>query len=198
MSTPEPELYQQNLFQAQKKMLKLFGGSFSLRTMDGRLLGYSKQKAFKLKEDIAVFADEAMSQKLLQIHADRVIDFAASYSVIDATTGQKVGSLRRKGWTSLLRDAWEILDDQGTVRGKVTEESEWKALLRRFVDWTTLFLPQTYLIEYDGKTVGQMKQNLLGIPPKFTVDLTADADGALPKPLAVATVILLLAVEGRQ
>ncbi len=43
-----------------------------------------------------------------------------------------------------------------------------------------------------------MKQNYLGIPPKFTIDLSQDTDGWLPRPLAVATVILLLAIEGRQ
>jgi hypothetical protein len=34
--------------------------------------------------------------------------------------------------------------------------------------------------------------------PKFIVDLSSDTEGLLPRPLAVAAVILLLAIEGRQ
>jgi hypothetical protein len=198
MPMPTAELYQHDQFLARKQIFKLLGAAFHLRTMDGKLLAYSKQKAFKLKEDIRVYEDEEQTVELLTIQADRVIDFAASYSVIDSRTGEKVGSLRRKGWSSLIRDTWEILDPSGQARGRVLEESQWKALLRRYVELTTLFLPQTYLIEYDGKPVGRMTQNLFGIPPKFTVDLSADADRSMPRPLAVATVILLLAVEGRQ
>ena len=165
--------------------------------MDGRLLAYSRQKAFKLREDIRVFADEAQTVELLNIQADSIIDFSAAYTVIDSQTGEHVGSLRRKGWSSLLRDSWELLDPEGIVRGRVIEDSAWKALCagpRR----GQLFLPQAFLIQVEGRTVATMKQNLLGIPPKFTIDLSPDTGGLLPRPLAVATVILLLAIEGRQ
>jgi len=54
------------------------------------------------------------------------------------------------------------------------------------------------MIQVDGQTVATMKQNFLGIPPAFTIDLSHDTDGQLPRPLAVAAVILLLAIEGRQ
>jgi hypothetical protein len=104
----------------------------------------------------------------------------------------------RKGWSSLFRDAWEILDPEGAVRGRVMEDSGWKAMLRRTLDWASIFLPQTYLIDVDGHSVATMRQNFLGIPPKFHVDLSEDRNGLLPRPLAIATVILLLAIEGRQ
>jgi hypothetical protein len=42
-----------------------------------------------------------------------------------------------------------------------------------------------------------MRQNHNVFVPKFFVDLSLDEQGLLPRPLAVATVILLLAVEGR-
>ena len=41
-----------------------------------------------------------------------------------------------------------------------------------------------------------MRQNFNPFVQKFHVDLTHDADGLLPRPLAVATVILLLADRG--
>ena len=78
------------------------------------------------------------------------------------------------------------------------EDSGWKAFARRMLDLAQFLLPQSYLIQVDGQTVATMKQNFLGLPPAFTIDLSRDTGGLLPRPLAVATVILLLAVEGRQ
>ena len=65
MSSTSAELYQHDVFQARRQLFKLLGAAFHLRTMDGRLLAYSKQKAFKLREDIRVFADEAQTVELL-------------------------------------------------------------------------------------------------------------------------------------
>ncbi len=198
MSSTSAEVYQHDVFQARRQLFKLLGAAFHLRTTDGRLLAYSKQKAFKLREDIRVFADEAQTVELLTIHADSIIDFSAAYKVIDSQSGEHVGSLRRKGWSSIFRDSWELLDSEGVVRGRVIEDSGWKAFARRMIDLAKFVLPQSYLIQVDGQTVATMKQNFLGIPPAFTIDLSHDTDGRLPRPLAVATVILLLAIEGRQ
>jgi uncharacterized protein YxjI len=198
MDTTIPELFLHDRFVARRKIFKLFGAAFHIYAEDGRLLAYSKQKAFKLKEDIRVYADEAMDDELLYIQADRVIDFSASYTVIDSRSGEHIGTLRRKGWSSLFRDSWEVLDADGNLRGKVLEDSSWKALLRRTVDLVSLFLPQTFILEVDGEPVATMKQNFFAIPPKFHVDLTHDTDDRLPRPLAVAAVVLLLAIEGRQ
>jgi hypothetical protein len=198
MSSIVPELFQHDQLVAKRQVFKLLGAAFRLTTPDGRLLAYSKQKAFKLREDIRVYADEEMTTELLYIQADRVVDFSAAYRVTDSQTGEPIGALRRKGWTSMVRDTWELLDPDGNVRGHVKEDSTWKAILRRTTDLASMLLPQTFLIQVDGQTVASMKQNFFGIPPKYTVDLSADGDGRLPRPLAVAAVILLLAVEGRQ
>jgi hypothetical protein len=198
MSATVPELYQHDRLMARKQVFKLLGAGFHLYTLDGQLLAYSKQKAFKLKEDIHVFADEEQTVELLNIKADRVIDFSAAYKVIDTTTGEVIGSLRRKGWTSIVRDSWEVLDPAGNVRAQILEDSQWKALVRRFVDWASLFMPQKFHIQVGEQVVGTLQQNYNIFVQKFNVDLSHDTDGLLPRPLAIAAVILLLAVEGRQ
>ncbi len=50
-----------------------------IRDGGGNLIGYCKQKMFKLKEDINIFADEGQTHLLYNIKADRVIDFSAKY-----------------------------------------------------------------------------------------------------------------------
>lgn len=198
MSTALPELYLHNTFLARRQVFKLFGAGFHIYADDGRLLAYSKQKAFRLKEDIRVYADEAMADEVLNIRADRIIDWSAAYQVFDGQTGEHYGTLRRKGWKSMWRDHWEILDDSGAIRGRVIEESGTWAFLRRLNEAVALFVPQAFLIEVGDVVVGVMKQHFNPFVQKYSVDLTHDTEGLLPRPLAVAAVILLLAIEGRQ
>jgi len=198
MSATIPELYRHDRFLARRQVFRLFGAGFTLHSLDGRVLASSLQKAFRLKEDIRVHDGEAGGAEILAIKADRVIDFGAAYRVEDSLTGDRIGSLRRKGWSSLFRDSWEILDSGGVVRGRVTEDSGWKALVRRAHEAVAMLMPQTYHIEVGGQVVGTMAQNFNPFVQKYTVDLTGDTEALLPRPLAVATVILLLAVEGRQ
>lgn len=194
-----PELYQHDHLVARRKLFQFFGATFHIYATDGQMLACSKQRAFRLKEDIRVFADENLEEELLQIKADRIIDFSASYSVIDSQTGEHYGSLRRKGWSSLFRDRWEIVDSDDIVRGKITEESGWKAFVRRFAGGlVALLMPQTFVLEVEGERVATMRQNLGLFVHKFQVDLSHDEAGLLPRPLAIAAVVLLLAIEGRQ
>ena len=65
-----------------------------IRDADGNLIGYVKQKLFKLKEDINVFADESQSKLLFNIKDDRVIDFSARYN-FTSSSGQFIGSIKR-------------------------------------------------------------------------------------------------------
>ncbi len=71
-------------------------------------------------------------------------------------------------------------------------------MVRRLNECVALLLPQAFQLEVEGQTVGTMRQHFNPFVQKFDVDLSQDADGILPRPLAVATVILLLAIEGRQ
>lgn len=198
MSASIAEIYRVDQFRARRKVFRFLGAGFTLESMDGRPLAVSEQKAFRLKEDISVSDAAPGGAALLRIRADRMVDFSAAYQVEDVANGEHIGTLRRKGWSSLLRDSWEILDADGVVRGKVTEESTWKALARRTVEAAALLLPQTFHVEVEGQVVATMRQHFNPFIHKYDVDLTHDVDSVLPRPLAVATVILLLAIEGRQ
>src|SRR6185503_8752410 len=94
----------------RKKVLKLFGGAFHIYGPGGELLFYSKMKAFKLREDIRLYTGEDMQTEVLTIQAREIFDFSATYDVVDATSGERVGALRRKGGRSMIRDEWAILD----------------------------------------------------------------------------------------
>jgi hypothetical protein len=95
-----------------------------IRDANENLMGYVKQKLFKLKEDINVFADEAQTQLLFNIKADRVLDFSAKYNFTDAR-GAFLGSIKRKGMRSIFKASYEIYDAQDLQVMKINEENGW-------------------------------------------------------------------------
>jgi len=95
-----------------------------IRDANGNLIGYVKQKLFKLKEDINIFADENQTQLLFNIKADRVIDFSAQYNFTSAS-GQFLGSIKRRGMRSIWKANYEISDQSGQQVLQINEESAW-------------------------------------------------------------------------
>lgn len=188
--------FEQTKYYARKKFWKIFGGEIRLFTADkSRLLLFVKQKAFKLKEDITVFTDEAQTTPVLKIAARAIIDFSAAYDITDMQTRQKVGAMRRKGFKSILRDSWEILDASDNVIGSISEDSMGLALLRRFL---TNLVPQRFDIKLGENLVGQLSQTFNPFIPQFEIDFSLDTNNKLDRRLGIGAVILLQIIEGRQ
>jgi len=96
----------------------------SITDAQGNLIFYVKQKAFKLKEAVTVFADQQQTQPLYAINADKVLDFSARYRFTDQRTGQPVGSVKRQGMKSIWKARYDILDGE-TPAMMISEESAW-------------------------------------------------------------------------
>jgi len=95
----------------------------SVRDAQGNLIFYVKRKAFKLKEAITVFADEAQMRPLYHLNADRVIDFSARYLFTDHA-GNTLGSIKRHGMRSLWKSHYEIEDEHHAALS-LNEERAW-------------------------------------------------------------------------
>lgn len=171
-------------------------GKFRFYDPNGQLVMFSEQKMFKLKEDIRVYADESKTQEVLSIKARQIVDFSAAYDVVDATSNQHVGTLRRKGFRSMLRDEWEILDAAQNVIGLLFEDSMGLAMLRRLLLGS--FLPQNYDISFGETRVADLKQRFNLFRYELDIDFSMDTANQLDPRLGIAAGILLAAVEGRQ
>lgn len=187
--------FQHNRYTLKRKVLALTG-KFRIFEPAGQLVLYSQQKMFKLKEDIRVFSDESMAQELLHIQARQVVDFSAAYDVIDSTYQTKVGALRRKGLRSMMRDEWQVLDDQDRPLGLLHEDSVGRALLRRFLLGT--LLPQNYDLRIDGEKAADYRQRFKLVGYHLDLDFSLDADRQLDRRLGLAAAILLGTIEGKQ
>lgn len=178
-----------------RRKFKLLGGAFHIYGPDGNIAFYSKQKAFKLKEDIRVYTSEDMQTDALFIHARSILDFSAAYDVVEPGTGYKIGALKRKGLKSVLRDEWTVMDENDQEIGLIQEDSMALALVRRYL---TNLLPQKYSGRVGDAQVCTFKQHFNPFIMKVTLDFSADANNLLDRRLGIAAAILLCAVEGRQ
>ena len=95
----------------------------SVTDASGELIFYVKQKAFKLKEAITVFADAEQTRTLYRIAADRVIDISARYQIEDAA-GVPLGYLQRAGMRSFWRAEYEVQGPAGPIL-TIREENPW-------------------------------------------------------------------------
>ena len=179
-----------------KRQVFALAGTFRFYDPSGNQVMFSQQKMFKLREDIRVYADENKTQEVLSIKARQIIDFSAAYDVVDTAMNQKVGTLRRKGWSSMLRDEWQVLDANDNQIGVLFEDSMGLALLRRFLlgSW----LPQNYDLTLGETRVADMKQNFNLFRYELNLDFTMDPSQRLDRRMGIAAGILLAAVEGRQ
>ncbi|MCY1047123.1 hypothetical protein OV208_37825 [Corallococcus sp. bb12-1] len=185
----------QSRYMIRRKFFKLFGGAFHIYDAAGNVAFYSKMKAFKLKEDLRIYSGEDMQEELLTIQARSILDLGATYDVTDATTGERVGALRRKGLRSILRDQWLVLDVDGQEVGKIEEDSMLLALVRRLL---TNLIPQTFSGTVGDVPVLTFRQHFNPFIQKIDLDFSVDTQRRLDRRLGIAAAVLLCAIEGRQ
>jgi uncharacterized protein YxjI len=187
--------FQYNQYLLKRQVFALTG-KFRVYDPAENLVLFSEQKMFRLREDIRVYSDESKTQELLTIKARQIIDFSAAYDVVDTMTNEKVGVLRRKGWRSLLRDEWEVLDANDQLRGLLFEDSVGLALLRRLLLGS--LLPQNYDLTFGEVRVADLRQRFNLFRYDLDLDFSMDPARSLDRRLGLAAGILLATVEGKQ
>jgi hypothetical protein len=184
-----------DVYVARRNFFNFWGVKCRILSLDGQLMHFIYQKAFKLKEDITVYADVGMQQPQLHIKARQIIDIGATYDVMDVASGYKIGALRRQGWASFARDEWHVLDVNDQHIATILEDSLAMALLRRFL---SNLIPQNYTVSMGQSVIGQVHGTWNPFLVKYLVDFSADPSRYLDRRLALAGIVLLMCIEGKQ
>lgn len=94
-----------------RMVFKIFTFAPTVRITDatGRLILIVRQKFFKFKEHVEVFADEGRQVKVADIRADRIIDWSAQYHFTEPS-GMQIGSTKRQGMRSLWRACYSVFN----------------------------------------------------------------------------------------
>ncbi len=179
-----------------KRQVFALTGKLRFYNPQEQLVLYVEQKMFRLREDIRIYSDETKSQEVLLIQARSIIDFNAAYDVLDPASGQKVGTLRRRGWRSMSRDEWEVLDVNDQVVGALFEDSVGMALLRRLLLGS--LLPQNYDMTLGQKRVADLRQKFTFFGYEMNIDFSMDPERSLDRRIGLAAATLLAIIEGKQ
>jgi uncharacterized protein YxjI len=103
------------------KVLAL-GPQISVLDASGQERMYVHMKAFKLKEEINIYADKSKGNKLFGMKADKVIDFSATYNFTDGG-GSRIGAVKREGMRSIFKASYNVLDTAGNITHHIKEDN---------------------------------------------------------------------------
>ena len=182
----------------------------------GTLIWYIKQKAFKLREQVTVFADREQTRPLFEVEADRVIDFSALYTIraiggssggsytgstMIAGTPKEVGRLQRRGVKSFWKAHYEIERAGATVFG-VEEENPWA----KFADGLLceipllglvsgyLFHPRYLVSTTAGEPVLRVEKKPAFLEGRFDIEKIGNlSDG--DEPLVLLSIMMIVLLE---
>jgi len=169
----------------------------------GRLVLYVKQKAFKLREDVTVFADEAQRVPLLHMKADKILDVSATYTVRDQQN-VTVGAVRGNGLRSIWRSSFSILDPVGQEIGGIVEDNPWVKVADGIlsevplVGWiAAMYVNPTYTATLRGGRVLRLRKKASAFERHFSIERLAELSEADEQLLLASLLMMLLLKRGR-
>lgn len=166
-----------------KFKISSLANDFTATDANDNTIAYVRQKMFKLKEAITVYTDESKSSVLYTIAADKWIDFSAAYS-FTTSDGVELGKIARKGWASLWKAKYELIDQNQKLQYQVREENGWVKVMDSLVgeipilNFFTgiLFNPAYKVINKEGETIARIVKDKSMWGRKFTVSKVKEFD----------------------
>lgn len=184
-------LANQNHYIIKRKFWSFLERVFRIFTGDGQLIMYVQHPLLKLREEFMVYADEAKTRPMLRVKSLQVIAINFNYEVLDVETGQVLGSVQKKGWSSIVRDKFIIFDATGAEIGYAEEQGA--SLLRRFIP----LLTSKHAIFEGGKQVAFIKQRFRFFTKEFEVAIDP-SERKMDHRFVLAVALLALMAEARR
>jgi hypothetical protein len=187
------------------KIWTLSPGKISVADNQGNLLFMVRQKAFRLKELINVYADEQQTRSLYEIKADRIIDFSARYNFTD-DQGKVVGAVKRKGLASIWRSRYEIFEgSDSTAALTIQEDNPWIKIFDALLSELPLvglfsgyfFNPTYSVLTIDGKVVMRLAKTPGFLSRHFTIK-RVDEMSDRQENVAILSMLMMILLERRR
>ena len=172
----------------------------SVEDASGQLVFYVKQKAFKLREHVTVFADREQSRPVATIKADRLLDISATYGFEDPQ-GRRFGAVRRAGMKSLWKAHYDVMKGDAPLFA-IREDNA----LVKFIDGLLSEIPVIGLIsgyvfhpaysvtKPDGTRVLHVKKQPALFEGRFRIEREADI-APDEEALAVMSILMMILLE---
>ncbi len=175
----------------------------ALTDAGGNLIFYVKQKAFKLKENVGVFADREQTRQLYTIKADKVLDFSARYHITDEH-GVSHGAIQRRGMKSIWKAHYEIYDGEQLVL-TISEENAWIKVLDSLLGEIPvlgmftgyIFNPAYIVSRAAGQPVMRIAKQPAFLEGKFKVEPQEPLNEEEERRVLLSLIMMILLERGR-
>jgi len=172
---------------------------FVAKDASGQTIAYVRQKMFKLKEAIMIYAEESKTNLLYKINADRIIDFNASYAFSDASDNV-IGRVGRKGMKSLWKANYDIFDNNNNQEFSIREENPWTKVFDAMMGEIPvvgmftgyMFNPKYAVTNNDGTIVARLSKEASFFGRKFKLDKLADFKEGDSERIMLALMMMVL------
>jgi len=163
--------------------ISTLANDFTATDINGNTVAYVKQKMFKLKEDITIYSNDRKTEVNYKIKADKWIDFSTAYSITDKS-GMELGKIARKGWASLWKAEYELIDQHQKLQYKIREENGWVKVMDGLLGQIPvigaftgyLFNPSYKVTDLKDQTVARLKKEPSFFGRKFEVSKVTNFD----------------------
>ena len=173
----------------KRKFWSFFERVFRVWTGDGQLIMYIKHPLLRLREEFMIYADEAQARPLLRVKSKQIIAINFAFEITDDATGAVLGTVRKQGLKSIVRDKFILLDPEEREIGYAEEQGA--SILRRFFP----ILPSSHAIFANGQQAAAIRQRFRFFTKEFNVDLQPSA---LDPRFVLAVALLALRAEARR
>ncbi|CAH1000563.1 hypothetical protein LEM8419_01697 [Neolewinella maritima] len=156
---------------------------FTATDASGQVVAYVRQKLLKFKEHIEVYSDDSRSRVNYHIRADRWIDWSAAYAFTDHR-GTALGKIARKGWKSLWKAEYELIDAQDKPQYHIREENGWVKVIDGLVGeipvlgWFTgyVFNPSYLVTDLRDREIARLTKQPSFFGKEFKVEKLGQID----------------------
>jgi uncharacterized protein YxjI len=163
--------------------ISTLANDFTATDTNGKTVAYVKQKMFKLKEDITIYGNDRKTEINYKIKADKWIDFSTAYSITNKS-GMELGKIARKGWASLWKAEYDLIDQHQKLQYKIREENGWVKVMDALLGQIPvigaftgyLFNPSYKVTDLKDQTVARLKKEPSFFGRKFEVSKITNFD----------------------
>jgi hypothetical protein len=169
----------------RRSFWSMFGRTTRIFGPDGNLAVFVKAKLMSWRGETTLYADERQTMPLMVMKARQVVGFKINHDIFEATTGQRLGSVRNRG-VGFFRDAWDVLDGNDQPMGEMVETGS--AILRRMFP---ILRNGKWEIRAGGAVVTTIRERWTMFSKKYDLDLSM-SQGRVHPHFAMACAILCL------
>ena len=177
---------------------------FTATDSTGKLVYYVRQKFWKLKEHVNVFADKEQNNLICDIKANKVIDWSAKYT-FTTPEGEVIGAVARSGMKSLWKAHYEIFDADDNQVMQLREVNAWVKFFDGLVGeipiigaLTGYFLNPKYEVKnMDGESIFLVTKTRTFLEGKFKMEEMRDVEETQDM-LGFLSVLMMILLERRR